>query len=164
VLERKQHDIFVTGIYMTLNVRTRQVMVANAGHLPPFIRHKARGSLERVEGGAGTAIGIFDEAVYEQTTLQLDPGDTLVLCTDGVLEATDENGEQFGFDRLELSLSSGSSRPRELAERLLKDLREHVGDASQYDDLTLIVLGVTGEHETAKQWRRDEPTQPTPRI
>lgn len=159
VLERKQHDIFVTGIYLTLDVKARQVTLANAGHLPPFIRHKTRGELERVEGGAGTAIGIFDEAVYEETTLQLQPGDSLVLCTDGVLEATDELGEQFGFERLELSLSSGSSRPKDVADRLQRDLREHVGDAPQYDDLTLIVLGVTDEATPARQRRRDEPTQ-----
>jgi serine phosphatase RsbU (regulator of sigma subunit) len=160
VLERKQHDIFVTGIYMTLDVRTRAITLANAGHLPPFIRHKARGELERVEGGSGTAIGIFDEASYEQTTLYLGPGDTLVLCTDGVLEATDELGEQFGFERLELSLSAGTSRPRELAERLERDLREHVGDAPQYDDLTLIVLGVTedGGLKVTKK-RADETTR-----
>jgi sigma-B regulation protein RsbU (phosphoserine phosphatase) len=145
VLERKQHDIFVTGIFLTLEVSTRTVTMANAGHLPPFIRHRARGSLERVEGGSGTAIGIFEEASYEQHSFQLEPGDTLVLCTDGVLEATDELGEQFGFERVELSLGSGSSRPRDLADRLQRDLREHVGDAPQYDDVTLIVLGVTAE-------------------
>ncbi|MGZ3406803.1 MAG: SpoIIE family protein phosphatase, partial [Polyangia bacterium] len=127
VLERKQHDIFVTGIYMTLDVKTRRVTLANAGHLPPFIRSKTRGQLVRVEGGSGTAIGIFDEAIYEQTELQLEPGDTIVLCTDGVLEATDELGEQFGFERLELSLSSGTSRPKDVSDRLLRDLREHVG-------------------------------------
>ncbi|MDB4965980.1 MAG: hypothetical protein JWN44_1669 [Myxococcales bacterium] len=165
VLERKQHDIFVTGIYLTLDVKTRQMTLANAGHLPPFIRHKTRGELERVEGGSGTAIGIFDEAIYEQTVLQLEPGDTLVLCTDGVLEATDELGEQFGFERLELSLSSGSSRPKDVAERLQRDVREHVGDAAQYDDLTLIVLGITGEAlAPGRARRRDEPTQTVKKI
>jgi sigma-B regulation protein RsbU (phosphoserine phosphatase) len=134
-------------------------MLANAGHLPPFIRRKTRGELVRVEGGSGTAIGIFDEAVYEETQLSLEAGDTLVLCTDGVLEATDELGEQFGFERLELSLSSGSSRPKDVAERLQRDLREHVGDAPQYDDVTLIVLGVTGEVAPSRARRRDEPTQ-----
>ncbi|HWE27055.1 MAG TPA: SpoIIE family protein phosphatase, partial [Polyangia bacterium] len=158
VLERKQHDIFVTGIYLTLDVVTKQVTLANAGHLPPFIRKRARGELMRVEGGSGTAIGIFDEATYEQTTLQLEPGDALVICTDGVLEATDEGGEQFGFDRLELSLSSGSSRPKDVADRLQRDLREHVADAPQSDDLTLIVLGVTGEATSGRIRRRDEPT------
>jgi len=159
VLERKQHDIFVTGIYLTLDVKSKTLMLANAGHLPPFIRRKTRGELVRVEGGSGTAIGIFDEAVYEETRIELGPGDTLVLCTDGVLEATDELGEQFGFERLELSLSSGASRPKDVADRLQRDLREHVGDAPQYDDVTLIVLGVTGEPAPARLRRRDEPTQ-----
>jgi serine phosphatase RsbU (regulator of sigma subunit) len=159
VLERKQHDIFVTGIYLTLDVTTNEITLANAGHLPPFIRHKARGELERVEGGSGTAIGIFDEAVYEQTTLTLQPGDTLVLCTDGVLEAANEASEQFGFERLEGSLAGGSSRPREVADRLQRDLREHVVEAPQYDDVTLIVLGVTAEAAPGRVRRRDEPTQ-----
>jgi serine phosphatase RsbU (regulator of sigma subunit)/pSer/pThr/pTyr-binding forkhead associated (FHA) protein len=159
VLERRQHDIFVTGIYLTLDVKAKTVMLANAGHLPPFIRRKTRGELVRVEGGSGTAIGIFDEAVYEQTTVQLEPGDTLVLCTDGILEATDELGEQFGFERLELSLSSGTSRPKDVADRLQRDLREHVGDAAQYDDVTMILLGVTADLAPARLRRRDEPTQ-----
>ena len=159
VLERKQHDIFVTGIYLVLDVKTRQLTLANAGHLPPFVRRKTRGELVRVEGGSGTAIGIFDEAIYEQTTLQLEPGDTLVLCTDGILEATDELGEQFGFERLELSLSSGTSRPKDVADRLQRDLREHVGDAAQYDDVTMILLGVAADPAPARLRRRDEPTQ-----
>jgi sigma-B regulation protein RsbU (phosphoserine phosphatase) len=159
VLERKQHDIFVTGIYMTLDVKTKHVTLANAGHLPPFIRRKARGELVRVEGGSGTAIGIFDEAIYEQTEIDLEPGDTIVLCTDGVLEATDELGEQFGFERLELSLSAGTSRPKDVSDRLQRDLREHVGDAPQYDDVTLMVLGVTDDPPASRVRRRDEPTQ-----
>jgi phosphoserine phosphatase RsbU/P len=144
---------------LTLDVRTKQVVLANAGHLPPFIRRRARGELLRVEGGSGTAIGIFDEAVYEQTTLQLEPGDTLVLCTDGILEATDELGEQFGFERVELSLSSGTSRPKDVADRLQRDLREHVGDAAQYDDVTMILIGVAADPAPARVKRRDEPTQ-----
>jgi phosphoserine phosphatase RsbU/P len=159
VLERKQHDIFVTGIYLTLDVATRTITLGNAGHLPPFIRHRARGSYERVEGGSGTAIGIFDDAVYEQHAFTLAPGDALVLCTDGVLEATDERGEQFGFERLEQSLGAGSSRPKDVADRLQRDLRQHVGDAPQSDDVTLIVLGVTADPSPARMKRRDEPTQ-----
>jgi serine phosphatase RsbU (regulator of sigma subunit) len=161
VLERRQHDIFVTGIYLILDVKKKQVTLANAGHLPPFIRHDKPGELERVDGGSGTAIGLFDEAVYEQVTLQLEDGDSLVLCTDGVLEAVDERGEQFGFPRLEQSLSTGASRPRELCERLERDLRAHVGDAPQSDDLTLIVLGVNVQ---SARRRRDEPTQDNIRL
>jgi serine phosphatase RsbU (regulator of sigma subunit) len=159
VLERKQHDIFVTGIYLTLDIEKKTVTLANAGHLPPFVRHRARGEIVRVEGGSGTAIGIFDEAVYEQCSFTLEPGDTLVLCTDGVLEATDEAGEQFGFERLEQSVGAGLSRPKDLADRLQRDLRQHVGDAPQSDDVTLIVLGVTVDPSASRVKRRDEPTR-----
>ena len=158
VLERRQPDIFVTGIYLTLDVKTHQMTLANAGHLPPFIRRRDAGKLERIDGGAGTAIGIFDDAEYEQVALQLEPGDTMVLCTDGVLEATNVAGEQYGFERLEASLGGGHSRSADLAARLQKDLREHVGEAAQYDDLTLIVFGIAAT-TPERQKRRDEPTQ-----
>jgi serine phosphatase RsbU (regulator of sigma subunit) len=149
VLERRQPDIFVTEIYLTLDVRTREVTLANAGHLPPLIRRRTEGELARIEGTAGTPIGIFDEAIYEASTVRLEHGDTLILYTDGVLEATSAALEQFGFDRLEQSLAAGPSTPAELAHRLLRDLRAHVGEAPQYDDLTLVACGVSDPGPTA---------------
>jgi serine phosphatase RsbU (regulator of sigma subunit) len=142
VLERRQTDIFVTGVYLTLDVPTRRVLLANAGHLPPLLRRRDSGSIGRVEGG-GTAIGIFEDTEYEQAELVLEPGDTLLLCTDGVVEATDTDGVQFGFERLEASAAAGSSRAAEVAARLLTDVRAHVGRAPQSDDLTLLVCGAT---------------------
>jgi serine phosphatase RsbU (regulator of sigma subunit) len=142
VIERRQPDIFVTAIYFTLDIKTHEVTIANAGHLPPFIRRSQAGVLERVEGGAGTAIGIFDDAEYEQVRFKLEPGDALVVFTDGILEATNGGGEQFGFKKLEKSLKGGSSRAGEVTARLMRDVRGHVAEAAQYDDLTLIVCGV----------------------
>ena len=139
VLERKQHEVFVTGIYLTLDVISHEVVMANAGHLPPLVRRRGRGVIQPVEEGTGTAIGFFDEATYEQVSFTLEPGDTLVLCTDGVLEATDVHGVQFGVERFEASIAAGEWTAHGVAERLLSDLRTHVGDAPQYDDLTLIV-------------------------
>lgn len=139
VLERKQHEVFVTGIYMTLDVVSHEVVMANAGHLPPLVRRRGRGVIQPVEEGTGTAIGFFDEATYEQVSFILEPGDTLVLCTDGVLEATDVHGVQFGVERFEASIAGGEWTAHGVSERLLNDLRTHVGDAPQYDDLTLIV-------------------------
>jgi serine phosphatase RsbU (regulator of sigma subunit) len=158
VLERRQSDIFVTAVYATLDIKTHELTMANAGHLPPLIR-RSDGQLARIEGGTGTAIGIFDEAEYDQVKLVLEPGDTLVLCTDGVVEATSMRSEQFGFDKLEASLQAGRATPSEVAERLLKDLRAHVGEASQYDDLTVLICGVRGEPSPERQKRREEITQ-----
>jgi phosphoserine phosphatase RsbU/P len=141
VLDRKQPEVFVTGIYLTLDTMTRDIVLANAGHLPPFVKRRGVGLIQPIEEGTGTAIGFFDEAVYEQVMFRLVPGDTLVLCTDGVLEANDGQGEQYGIERFEAILASSEWHPRSIAERLLADLRRHVGDAPQYDDLTLIVCG-----------------------
>ena len=157
VLDRKQHDIFVTGVYLTFDTQTREVLIANAGHIPPYVRRKDERVLERLDRAAGTPIGAFDEADYETITLKLDVGDTLVLTTDGVLEATSPQGEQFGFERMEQVLGAGSSRASDLVARLLRDVRKHVGEASPYDDLTLITFGVV---DPAHRWH-DDPTMNT---
>ena len=141
VLERKQHDIFVTGVYLTLDVNTHEVVLANAGHIPPYVR-RAGEPLVRLDQTAGTPIGAFEEAEYESTRFVLEVGDTVVLTTDGVLEATNSRSEQFGFPRMEDAIGKGSSRAHEVATRLLRDVRSHVGDASPYDDLTLITFGI----------------------
>ena len=70
-------------------------------------------------------------------------GESIVLTTDGVLEATSPRGDQFGFPRMEAALAQGSSRAGDIVTRLLGDIRQHVGDAQPYDDLTLIVFGLT---------------------
>jgi serine phosphatase RsbU (regulator of sigma subunit) len=161
VLERKQHDIFVTCIYLTLNIKTFQVSLANAGHLPPVIRRRSRGVIQRVEQGVGTAIGIFDDSEYEKVEFSLEPGDSLVMCTDGVLEAINEHGEQYGSERYENSLAAGSSHVDELAERIQRDLRAHVGEAPQNDDLTLIACGIADGVTAERMKRREETTQNT---
>ena len=142
VLERKQHDIFVTCIYLTFDTRSREVVVANAGHIPPYVRRHGEGQLFRLDQAAGTPIGTFEEAGYEPVVFTLGVGETVVLTTDGVMEATSPRGEQFGFPRMEVALAQGGSRAGDVTERLLRDLRLHVGEASPYDDLTLIAFGI----------------------
>jgi serine phosphatase RsbU (regulator of sigma subunit) len=161
VLERKQHDIFVTCIYMTLNTKSHVVTLANAGHLPPLVRRRSTGKearVERLDGGSGTAIGIFDDAEYGQIEFKLDPGDALVLCTDGVLEATNLEGVQFGGERLEACMAQTGGNAAGVTEGIQRTLRKHVGEAPQYDDLTLIVCGIA-ETPAERKKRRDEPTQ-----
>lgn len=157
VLERKQHDIFVTGIYLTLDTRTREVVIANAGHIPPYIRRSAEGRLDRVDHAGGTPIGAFEEAEYEPVSVTLNAGDTMVLSTDGCLEATSPRGEQYGFPRMESVIGQGSSRAHEVVSRLMRDMRDHVGEALPYDDLTLIAFGIV---EPGGNWR-DDPTHAT---
>ena len=156
MLERAQPEIFVTGVYLTFDVYTREILLANAGHPPPFLR-RADGTLQRIEEGVSTALGIFEDVEYQQAKFTLAPGDALVLYTDGVVEATDARGRQFGFERLERSLGAGASRAVELAERLLGDLRSHVGEGAQSDDLTLLLCGLTS---APSQPRVTQPNSP----
>jgi phosphoserine phosphatase RsbU/P len=141
LLETSQDEIFVTALYARLDPRTRTMMISNAGHLPPMIRHTIDGDVTRVEGATSLALGVLGEAVFEQEEVRLLPGDTVLLYTDGVTEAENVTQEQYGFDRLERALSGGPSDADSLLRRVLTDVRTHVGDAPQYDDLTVVALG-----------------------
>jgi serine phosphatase RsbU (regulator of sigma subunit) len=140
MIARGQHDIFTTVVCLTLDVHTGAVLLANAGHVPPLLRRGRDGSVEQVLGGAGTAIGFFDGEEFPQARFELETGDALLMCTDGVLEATNPQGDPFGFDRLQVSMTGGAPGATDLAQRVLMDLSLHVRDAPQYDDITLTVL------------------------
>jgi sigma-B regulation protein RsbU (phosphoserine phosphatase) len=141
MLERGQHDIFTTAVCMTLDVETGTVLLSNAGHVPPLLRRGGDGIVEPILGGSGTALGFFEGEEFPQARFDLEPGDALLLCTDGVLEAANPHGEAFGLERLQVSMQGGALSAAELAQRVLMDLSLHVREAPQYDDITLMVLG-----------------------
>ena len=142
IVARAQHDIFVTALALSLHLPTRTVTLASAGHMPPYVRTSS-GELVRIEEGASSPLGLFEDMPYQETTVTLKPGDTIVLTTDGVHEATNPAGDQLGFEGVERALRVGSSDPAALGETLLAAVREHVAGAAQYDDLTLVLCGVT---------------------
>jgi serine phosphatase RsbU (regulator of sigma subunit) len=155
LVARGQHDIFVTAIAMVISTDGRQILLSNAGHMPPYVRHAEEGSIERIDQGASSPLGLFDEIPYEAVSIALRPGDTVVLSTDGVNEATSERGQQFGFEGFEAAIMRGSSHPQALAEAILSGVRAHVGAAPQYDDLTFVLCGV--ESGPAPASRRGRP-------
>ena len=90
-------------------------------------------------------IGILDEVDYKETRLQLAPGDTLVFYTDGIVEATNEQGEMFGFERLlGLVQEARSTNADRLLKEILEKVSAFVGAAPQHDDLTAIAVSVSG--------------------
>ena len=99
-----------------------------------------RGGIRRLETG-GLILGLFPQATYEQETLTLEPGDLLVLFSDGVTEALDPAGEEFGEDRLLACLDANRhSRTPEVLERLLASVSGFTAGAPQHDDVTALVL------------------------
>jgi sigma-B regulation protein RsbU (phosphoserine phosphatase) len=138
LIGRNQPELFFTAIYLTLDVKSGEVVLANAGHPSPYCS-RADGTLVEITEGAAGPIGIVDDPQFESTLLRLDHGDALVLYTDGVVEAASANGVLYGADRLELALVDASTRPSDIAEKILASVRAHIGDEPASDDLTLFI-------------------------
>jgi phosphoserine phosphatase RsbU/P len=112
----------------------------NAGHNPPILLSR-EGSIKELTTG-GMVLGIFAEARYEAETIKLQPDDHLVLFTDGVIEARNSAGEEFGQERLEslLQANAQAASPEILA-RLMEAVLSFSANAPQHDDITTMVLG-----------------------
>lgn len=130
-------DRFVTFFYALLDAPERQLTYCNAGHNAPVLV-RASGSVERLHCG-GLVLGLAVEAPYEQGTVRLDPGDRLLLFTDGLTEANSADGEEFGEERLiETALQNRGLSAKELEEKLLASAAAF--SSSFTDDVTLVVV------------------------
>jgi sigma-B regulation protein RsbU (phosphoserine phosphatase) len=99
-------------------------------------------SMIRLETG-GTVIGFFPDTPYQQETVHLFPGDTLLIYSDGVSEAMNAHEEEFGEERLAALVASNKELPAvALRDLILEKISDFVGEASQYDDLTLVIAKV----------------------
>jgi sigma-B regulation protein RsbU (phosphoserine phosphatase) len=133
---------YVTLFYGELDPATRRLVYVNAGHVPPFVV-RAKGPEERLRSG-GPVLGLLDEVALEPGELQLEPGDLLVAVTDGVTEAVDAKGREFGDERVRQALASreGAGASETLA-GLLSAVDAWAGPAGCSDDLTALILRAT---------------------
>jgi len=141
LVSRGQHDIFVTAVAITIDVAARKILLSNAGHMPPYVRKKS-GELTRIDAATSSPLGLLAEMPYSEVELALSPGDAVMLMTDGVHEATNEQGHQLGFEGVELALRAGEGGDA-LIESLLSAVRAHAGGGPPYDDLTLLLCAFT---------------------
>ncbi len=130
---------FITFFYCALECDTRTLAYSNAGHLAPILLRRDGSLLRLTEGGP--VLGILPEARYQQASVALRPGDRPLLFTDGVTEATDASGEEFGEDRLaEAFRAAGEAAARHLLMRLVEAFSVFCGERVQ-DDATLVLVG-----------------------
>ena len=131
--------MFVTVWAATLDYNTGLLTYVNAGHNFPLLRHN--GAWEWLNIKCGLFLGAFDTAKFKRKTLLLEPGDQLILYTDGVNEAFNVNEEEYGNDRLEGFLAAHAELgPRELVGELRADVAEWAKGAEQSDDITMLCL------------------------
>jgi sigma-B regulation protein RsbU (phosphoserine phosphatase) len=128
---------FVTCALAVIDPDTRQVTLANAGHLPPLIRHTDGSITEVVSEHAGMPLGIVPEQEFGQQTHQLCCGDTWLMFTDGVTEAMNGDSEIFGTGRLKDSLTRAPKELEPLIQTIVDDVEKHCGDRDQSDDMCM---------------------------
>jgi sigma-B regulation protein RsbU (phosphoserine phosphatase) len=138
-----ENEVFVTAFYGIYDPARRQFSYSCAGHNPPQLRRCSLGHVDTLEEVGGPPLGLFEDLAYAQATVTLNPGDTLVLYTDGVTEAMDSQNRQFGLDQLNAILSRCNIGASELRDAILKALDDFTGGAPAHDDRTLLVAKVT---------------------
>jgi hypothetical protein len=133
---------FTTAFLAEYDPATRTLVYVNAGHNPPIVRRQS-GSIEHLEIG-GIPLGILETTRYEAGTTTLGPGDWLVVFTDGVVEAENTAGEEYGEQRLQFVVHSGAQlAPAQLLANLNADLDRFVAGAPQHDDITCMLVKST---------------------
>lgn len=137
--------LFVTAWMGILTLSTGEMVCANAGHEYPIIR-RAGGSFERFEDEHDVALAVVEDVQYRQYSVTLAAGDMLYLYTDGFPEAMDEDNEQFTEERLLNALNEESFEdPKALDDLVRQRVDEFTGEASQFDDMTSLVIRYLGK-------------------
>lgn len=132
--------LFATCFYAVLDTTTGEVSFCNAGHPPPMILRGGT-TVEAIRDVSGVALGVMEDLEYETGSFRLAPGDVVLLYTDGVTEAQDETEALYDEPRLiEVYGGLGGIEPSEVIARVQSSVERFVGDAPQFDDITMLTL------------------------
>jgi sigma-B regulation protein RsbU (phosphoserine phosphatase) len=131
---------FITLFYGVYDVTTGRMAYVNAGHMPPLLRRHATGESQRL-GATGVALGMFEQSTFAVESVTIDPGDLLVLYSDGITEAENPEGEPFEDAGLERTLSNLVLDDLSKAGlSIFAAVERHAQDTRFADDLTVLLL------------------------
>jgi sigma-B regulation protein RsbU (phosphoserine phosphatase) len=137
--DRTSAEKFVTLFYSILDFSTHQLIYSNAGHDVPYLL-SAAASVKRLKTG-GVPLSMLEHVSFEEATVALQPGDVLVICSDGIPEAMDIDQKQFGEERLSVLLNTlRTVSAVDVIDGIVAAVRDHAGVASQADDMTVVVV------------------------
>ena len=132
-------DKFVTMFYIVLDVSSHQLSYSNAGHDIPYLLSPA-GPLKRLNVG-GVPLSMLEQFPFQEETIAMQPGDLLVICSDGIPEAMDVNQVQFTDEKLSLLLDTlRAASAVDVIDGIVAAVRKHAGTAPQADDMTVVVV------------------------
>ena len=157
--ENNEADMFVTAWMGILDLQTGNMKYANAGHNPPLLK-RADGSFEYLRSRAGFVLAGIEGFNYRINELQLKAGDRLFLYTDGVPEATNAESELYGEDRLLNFMNQNTVAPAtELLPALKADIDAFVGEAPQFDDITMLMFDYKPQEGGARMTSKTFPAK-----
>lgn len=140
-----ENGMFVTAWIGVLTLSTGVLTYVNAGHNAPLVGNRKKGYSYLTEENSFILAGM-EGVAYVRRSLQLAPGDTIFLYTDGVTEMNDVEGRLYGEERLKKLLNgSEETEPGNLSAEVMEDIRRFQGSAEQFDDVTMLVIAYTGE-------------------
>jgi phosphoserine phosphatase RsbU/P len=143
IASNSKTGMFVTLFYGTIDNETRTLTYVNAGHNPPVVLRKGTGQIEELEL-TGVAVGALEDAEYEQKVISLARGDVIVLYTDGITEAINDNEEMFEVPRLIATIrKNGGSSAQEMVDEIIREVTVFSGTQPQFDDITLMVVKIS---------------------
>ncbi|NUQ38766.1 MAG: PP2C family protein-serine/threonine phosphatase [Caldilineales bacterium] len=141
ILADTRSDLFVSVFYAVLDPDSGVLTYANAGHNPPFLLRRQGSGRAELLTRTGMVLGVMRGVAWEAVTLPMQPGDSVVIYSDGVSDALNEGGEFFGEERLQALVEQRRHSPAtDLLAALLTAQQEFVGGAGRFDDATLMVL------------------------
>jgi sigma-B regulation protein RsbU (phosphoserine phosphatase) len=141
ILRDTAADQFVTAFYGVLDPQTGRLVYSNAGHCPPFLISAQDEEEPQKLVRTGMPLGILEDASWESRSVDLGPGDVLVLYTDGITEAENADSASFGEEGLVASVRATLGEPAlAIRDAILAELRRFVGTAAQFDDIALAVV------------------------
>ena len=140
ICKNNEEDMFVTVWFGILTISTGKVIAANAGHEYPFLK-SADGKFELLKDKHGFVVGGMEGSKYTDYEFTIEKGGSLFVYTDGVAEAMNPDDEQFGTDRILTALNKDpEALPKELLMNMKNDVDKFVGEATQFDDLTMLAI------------------------
>jgi sigma-B regulation protein RsbU (phosphoserine phosphatase) len=133
---------FVTFLMATIDAQNHRLASATAGHLAPMLRRARGGPIERIGQEAnGLPLAVEEDSEYRVVDTTIEPGDVIVLCTDGIYEAMNAELDCLGIGRLEQVIQSAPPGASAVGEAIVKAVRDHARGCPQADDMTILCIG-----------------------
>jgi serine phosphatase RsbU (regulator of sigma subunit) len=141
----KDSGRFMTLFYAEIERPQRNIRWVNAGHEPATIYDPAADTFSDLNGGNNLALGVFEDTEFKEAHREVSPGQIIVIATDGIWEARNPQGEMFSRDRIQKIIrGNASASADEIQNSILESLRHFQKEAKLEDDITLVVIKITG--------------------